>query len=219
LKPLQILLVDDHEVVRMGLRMLLERQTDVTVVGEAGTAREAIDLCEKVQPNLVIMDIRMPGGSGIDACRAISERWPEIQVIMLTSYADDELISSAIQAGAVGYILKDIDMQGLLRALDAARQGEASLDPAVTRRVLAMMREQKQPPHDPFSDLTDREVEVLKMVSEGKSNTLIAEALVVSDKTVRNYISTILTKLSTSNRIEAATFAVQNHIRDYRRAR
>jgi two-component system, NarL family, response regulator DevR len=214
MNPLRILLVDDHEVVRMGLRMLLEDIEGVQVVAEAGSAAEAIIACEQHQPDVVIMDIRMPGESGIEACGAILQRWSTVQVIMLTSYAEDELILGAIQAGAVGYILKQGGKTELVRALDAIRQGAALLDPTITRRILSMMRETKPAP-DPFHALTDREIEVLKLLAEGKSNAQIGEALVVSDKTVRNYISSILDKLKVSNRIEAATFALQHGIKQY----
>lgn len=217
MKPLRILLVDDHEVVRMGLATLLEDMDDVEVVGEAGSADEAIVACERHQPNVVIMDIRMPGNSGIVACQQIMLRWPETQVIMLTSYANDELIGDAIRAGAVGYVLKQVGTGELMRALDAVRQGAALLDPAITRRVLAMLRQQGEQVLDPFASLTEREVAVLKLLAEAKSNAQIAEALVLSDKTVRNYISSILDKLNAANRVEAATFAVQHSIREYQR--
>lgn len=210
------MLVDDHEVVRMGLRMLLEQAPDVTIVAEAGSADEAVHLCSIHQPDVVIMDIRMPpGGSGIDACRIIVERWPQTQVIMLTSFANDELIADAIKAGAVGYVLKQVGTGELVRALDAVRQGAALLDPGVTRRVLAMMRHQGDTKPDPFKDLTERELDVLRLLAEGKSNADIAEALVLSDKTVRNHISVILDKLQVSNRVEAATYAVAHDIRNY----
>jgi DNA-binding NarL/FixJ family response regulator len=217
MKALRLLLVDDHEVVRMGLRMLLERIEDVEVMGEAGSADEAIAACEKYRPNVVIMDIRMHGSSGIDACRSIVQRWPDTQVIMLTSYANDELIADAIRAGAVGYVMKQVGTGELMRALDAVREGAAALDPAVTRRVLAMMRQQGDQAPDPFAELTGREVAVLRLLAEGKSNAQIAQALVLSDKTVRNHISTILSKLHAANRVEAATFAVQHDIHNYRR--
>lgn len=216
MNALKLMLVDDHEVVRMGLRMLLEQAPDVTIVAEAGSADEAVHLCSIHQPDVVIMDIRMPpGGSGIDACRIIVERWPQTQVIMLTSFANDELIADAIKAGAVGYVLKQVGTGELVRALDAVRQGAALLDPGVTRRVLAMMRHQGDTKPDPFKDLTERELDVLRLLAEGKSNADIAEALVLSDKTVRNHISVILDKLQVSNRVEAATYAVAHDIRNY----
>jgi two-component system, NarL family, response regulator DevR len=215
--PLNLMLVDDHEVVRMGLRMLLEHLPDVKIVAEAGSAEEAIRFCELHQPDVVIMDIRMPPGhSGIDACRTIAGRWAQIQVIMLTSFANDELIADAIRAGAVGYVLKQVGTGELIRALDAVRQGAALLDPSITRRVLAMMRQQGENKPDPFKDLTERELDVLQLLAEGKSNVEIAEALVLSDKTVRNHVSIILDKLNVSNRVEAATYAVEHDIRSHK---
>jgi DNA-binding NarL/FixJ family response regulator len=217
MKHLKLMLVDDHEVVRMGLRMLLEQVPDTEVVAEAGSADDAIRLCAMHRPDVVIMDIRMPpGSSGIDACRTIVQRWPETQVIMLTSFASDELIVDAIQAGAVGYVLKQVGTGELIRAINAAREGAALLDPSVTRRVLAMMRQHGESKPNPFQDLTEREVDVLRLLAEGKSNAEIAASLVLSDKTVRNHISVILDKLNVSNRVEAATYAVAHDIRNYR---
>ena len=173
-------------------------------------------LCNQHPIDVVIMDIRMPPGkSGIDACRTIVSRWPQINVIMLTSFADDELIAEAIKAGAVGYVLKQAGTGELVRALDAVRQGEASLDPAVTRRVLALMRHQGESKSDAFKSLTERELDVLRLLAVGKSNAEIAEALVLSDKTVRNHISSILSKLNMSNRVEAATYATKHDIAHY----
>jgi two-component system response regulator DevR len=213
---LNLILVDDHEVVRMGLRMLLEQTPDVKIVAEAGSAADAIQLCGVHQPDVVIMDIRMPpGGTGIDACRTIVERWPQTQVIMLTSFANDELIADAIQAGAVGYVLKQVGTGELVRALDAVRQGAALLDPGITRRVLAMMRQQGENKPDPFKALTERELDVLRLLAEGKTNAEIAETLVLSDKTVRNHVSLILDKLQVNNRVEAATYATKHGIFNY----
>ncbi|KAB2867462.1 MAG: response regulator transcription factor [Anaerolineae bacterium] len=217
---LKVMLVDDHEVVRMGLRMVLEQVPDTQIVAEVGSAEEAIRLCEIHQPHVVIMDIRMPpGSSGIEACRIITERWRHIQVIMLTSFADDTLIADAIRAGAVGYVLKQAGTGELVRALDAVRQGAALLDPAITRRVLAMMRRQGENTPDPFEALTERELEVLHLLAQGHNNAEIAAALVLSDKTVRNHISGILDKLNVTNRVEAATYAIRNDIVSYRHSR
>jgi DNA-binding NarL/FixJ family response regulator len=197
--------------------MLLEQVADVEVVAEAGSAEEAIRLCAIHQPDVVIMDIRMPpGSSGIDACRTIVQRWPETQVILLTSFANDELIVDAIQAGAVGYVLKQVGTGELIRAIDATREGAALLDPSVTRRVLAMMRQHGENKPNPFKELTEREVDVLRLLAEGKSNAEIAASLVLSDKTVRNHVSVILDKLHVTNRVEAATYAVEHAIRNYR---
>jgi two-component system response regulator DevR len=215
MSTLRVLLVDDHEVVRMGLRMVLEGVAEVAIVGEASSGEEALAQCEHLGPDVVIMDILMPGGmTGIDACREITARWPTTQVIMLTSYPDDDLIGDAIHAGAVGYVLKKVGTTELIRALEAARQGAASLDPAVTRRVLSMVREGSQPAN-PFRELTERELMVLDELARGKTNRDIAEALVLSEKTVRNHVSTILDKLGVENRVEAATYAVQHRLSNY----
>lgn len=218
MNELTLLLADDHEVVRMGLRLLLEQIPNTRILAEAGTADEAVRLCGLYQPALVIMDIRMPpGGSGIDACRIITTRWPATQVIMLTSYADDELIAESIKAGAVGYVLKQGKTGELVRAVEAVRSGAAMLDPAVTRRVLEMMRTGTSARTDPFHDLTDRELDVLRLVAEGKSNAEIAAALMLSDKTVRNHISILLDKLALNNRVEAAAYAIHHDLNHYRR--
>ena len=211
---MRIVLVDDHEVVRMGLRMALEGVEDITVVGEAGSAEAAISLCEHQNPDVVIMDIRMGEKSGIEACREITQGHPDTQVIMLTSYGDDNLIAEAIQAGAAGYVLKRGGTAELFRALSAVRQGAAALDPAVTRRVLTMMRENAAQTN-PFRGLTERELSVLNLLAQGRSNPEIARVLVLSDKTVRNYVSSILDKLGTANRVEAATYALQHHLQDH----
>jgi DNA-binding NarL/FixJ family response regulator len=159
------------------------------------------------------MDIRMPGDSGIDACRQITEQWPETRVVMLTSYTDDELIFRALQAGASGYVLKQVGNRPLLDALAAVRRGEALLDPSVTQRVIDRVRQQEREQQaGVFRTLTPREMEVLAEVAKGKSNNEIAETLSLSEKTVRNHVSSILAKLDFSNRIEAATFAVRHDI-------
>jgi DNA-binding NarL/FixJ family response regulator len=214
---LRIVLVDDHEVVRLGLRTVLEDLEGIEVVAEAGSGEAAIAACERYEPDVVIMDIRMPGKSGIQACQTIVERWPQTRVIMLTSYANDELIVEAIQAGAVGYVLKQVGTAELIRALDAVRQGAASLDPSITQRVLAMMRQRTEPTPDPFRELTGRELDILRLLATGKSNMEIANTLSLSEKTVRNHVSIILSKLHLNNRVEAATFAVQHDLPAYRR--
>lgn len=209
----RVLLVDDHEVVRLGMLTLLEDIHWVEVVAEAGTAAEAVAAVAETRPDVVVMDIRMPGESGIDACREITRRWPDTEVIMLTSYVEDELIFQAIQAGASGYVLKQVGNRPLLDALEAVRRGEALLDPQVTQRVIAQVRETEQARQaSAFRDLTPREMEVLAEVATGKTNPEIAEVLGVSEKTVRNHVSAILAKLEMNNRIEAATYAVRNNI-------
>jgi two-component system response regulator DevR len=213
MKKLRILLVDDHEVVRLGLATLLEDIPGVIVVGEAGSAREAMIACERLDPDLVILDIRLPDQTGVDVCRRITERWPHIRVIMLTSYTDEDLIAEAVLAGASGYVLKQVGNEELLRAIEAVRRGEALLDPQVTQRVLQRMRQtERLLDASAFRDLSKRELEVLHLVSQGKSNREIAEVLSVSEKTVRNHVSSLLNKLGLNNRIELATYAVKHRI-------
>jgi DNA-binding NarL/FixJ family response regulator len=212
----RIILVDDHEVVRLGLRALLERHPQFEVVAEAGTARDAIEQVEQYSPDVVVMDIRLPGGSGIEACEEISEKYPETKVIMLTSYAEDEMLFSAIRAGASGYVLKQIEGEGLVRAIEAVGRGEALLDPAVTQRIFQEVRKAaKEEEASAFAALTQQEKHVLMLVSEGKTNREIAKALFLGEGTVRNYVSSILSKLGVSNRAEAAAYAVEHNLRDH----
>ena len=212
----RILLVDDHEVVRLGLKALLERNPDFEVIGEASSAREALEQVSALQPGVVVMDIRLPGTSGIEACEEIVQNFPETKVIMLTSYAEDEMLFSAIRAGASGYILKQIGGEDLVRALDAVGRGEALLDPAVTQRVFQEVRRAvKDEEASAFSHLSQQEKHVLQLVSEGKTNREIAKALFLGEGTVRNYVSSILSKLGVNNRAEAAAYAVEHNLREY----
>jgi DNA-binding NarL/FixJ family response regulator len=212
----RILLVDDHEVVRLGLRALLERHNQFEVVAEASTARDAIELVAQYFPDVVVMDIRLPGGSGIEACEEISEKYPDTKVIMLTSYAEDEMLFSAIRAGASGYVLKQIEGEGLVRAIEAVGRGEALLDPAVTQRIFQEVRKAaKDEEASAFAALTQQEKHVLMLVSEGKTNREIAKALFLGEGTVRYYVSSILSKLGVSNRAEAAAYAVEHNLRDH----
>jgi two-component system response regulator DevR len=212
----RILLVDDHEIVRLGLKALLDHHSSFEVVAEASTAREAIEKVETFSPDVVVMDIRLPGGSGIEACSEIAERFPNSKVIMLTSYAEDEMLFSAIRAGAAGYVLKQIGSEDLIRAIEAVARGEALLDPAVTQRIFQEVRKAaKEEEASAFSALTQQEKHVLLLVSEGKTNREIAKALFLGEGTVRNYVSSILSKLGVSNRAEAAAYAVEHNLRDY----
>ena len=212
----KILLVDDHEVVRIGLKSLLEHSDKFAVIGEASTAKEAIELVEKHHPDAVLMDIRLPGPSGIEACEEITKRWPDVRVVMLTSYAEDDMLFSAIRAGASGYVLKQIGAEGLIAAIEAACRGEALLDPAVTQRVFQEVRRAvKEEEATAFVSLSQQEKHVLALVSEGKTNREIAEALFLGEGTVRNYVSSILAKLSVSNRAEAAAYAVAHNLKEY----
>lgn len=216
---LRILIVDDHEVVRLGLRALLDRQPGFTVVGEASTAREALQKALMHKPDVVVMDIRLPGRSGIEACQDIVQKLPGIKVIMLTSYAEDELLFDAITAGACGYVLKQIGSGELIRAIETVGRGEALLDPAVTQSVFDRVREAaRRETAAAFTDLTEQEVRVLALVAEGKTNREIAETLYLGEGTVRNYVSSILRKLALTNRAEAAAYAVQHNLKDYMRS-
>ena len=212
----RIIIVDDHEVVRIGLRSLLDQYPQYDVVSEAANAKEAINQVETYHPDVVLMDIRLPGKSGIDACEEIKRISPETKVLMLTSYAEDEMLFSAIKAGASGYVLKQIDSEGLIKSLDAVARGEASLDPAVTQRVFQEVRKAvKEEEAASFVSLSQQEKMVLKLVSEGKTNREIAQSLYLGEGTVRNYVSSILSKLGVSNRAEAAAYAVEHNLKEY----
>ncbi len=190
---MRIMVVDDHEVVRLGLKGLLERQSGWEVVAEAATADEAVERALETQPDVVVMDIRLAGSSGIDACRRIMAQLPDTKVIMLTSYAEDELLFDAIAAGAAGYVLKQIGSDDLVRAIETVERGEALLDSNVTARVLARVREgMRRETLAAFSELTEQELRVLALIAEGKTNREIGEALYLGEGTVRNYISNIL---------------------------
>jgi two-component system, NarL family, response regulator DevR len=216
MKKQRILLVDDHEVVRLGLKSLLNQHPNFEVVAEAGTAREAIERVASQNPDVVVMDIRLPGGSGIEVCEEIAQKYPHIKVIMLTSYAEDEMLFSAIRAGASGYVLKQIGGDDLVKAIEAVSRGEALLDPAVTQRIFQEVRKAaKEEEASAFSGLTQQERHVLLLVSEGKTNREIAKALFLGEGTVRNYVSSILSKLGVSNRAEAAAYAVEHNLREY----
>jgi two-component system, NarL family, response regulator DevR len=213
---MKILLVDDHEIVRLGLKSLLSRYPSFEVVGEAGTAREAVDKVRQYKPDVVVMDIRMPGSSGIEATREIMQKQPATKVIMLTSYVEDEMLFEAISAGAVGYVLKQIGSGDLVRALEAVSRGESLIDPALMRKVISKLREASRKAEDEaFGTLTEQELKVLALVAEGKTNKEIASAIFLSEKTVRNYVSVILSKLNLSTRSEAAAYAVKHHIQDH----
>jgi two-component system response regulator DevR len=212
----RILVVDDHEVVRLGLRALLDKHPNFEVVAEAATAREAIEKTESYEPDVVVMDIRLKGGSGIEACQEIIASSPDTKVIMLTSYAEDEMLFSAIRAGAAGYVLKQIGGDDLVRAIEAVGRGEALLDPTVTQRVFQEVRKAaREEEASAFAELTQQEMHVLQLVSEGRTNRQIAEMLYLGEGTVRNYVSSILSKLNVRNRAEAAAYAVEHNLKDY----
>lgn len=213
---MRILLVDDHEVVRLGVRGLIERQSDMEVIGEAGTVREAVSQVEQLAPDVVLLDVRLPGGNGLEACRQIKALRPETRIIILTSYPDDEVLFDAIACGAEGYVLKQIGSDDLIRALERVGRGESLLDPSVTDRVFAKMREVRlQERAHAFADLSAQEMQILARVAEGDTNREIGTALQLSEKTVRNYVSIILSKLGLASRAQAAAYAARHRIEDY----
>jgi two-component system response regulator DevR len=209
-RTLRLLLVDDHEVVRQGLVALLDRRPGFQVVAEAGTVQESISQARLHRPDIVVMDVRLPDGSGVEACREIRAELPETRVIMLTSFPDDEAVLSAIVAGASGYLLKQIRARDLVSALEAVGRGESLLDPAVTERVLQRVRRiAAGESSDELSVLTPQEQKVLMLVAEGRTNKEIASEVFLSDKTVKNYVSSILSKLNLERRAQAAAFVAK----------
>ena len=200
-------LLDDHEIVRRGIRELIEAEDDLEVVGEAGTAEEAMSRIPPTRPDVAVLDVRLPDGDGVEVCREIRSRHPEIQCLMLTSFADDEALFSAIMAGASGYVLKQVKGADLLDGIRRVGRGESLLDPAVTRRVLERLR--AKPEEDELSDLTEQEKRILQLIAEGRTNRQIAEEIFLAEKTVKNYVSNILSKLGMSRRSEAAAYAAR----------
>ena len=210
---LRLLIVDDHEVVRRGLVALLARHAGFSVVAQAGTAAEAIEAARIHRPDLVIMDIRLPDGSGIEATREIRAEDPAIRVLMLTSYPDEEAVFAAIIAGASGYLLKQIRGRDLIAALEAVGRGESLLDPAVTEKVLDRIRRIATGTNtDGLAQLTQQERKILLLVAEGQTNKEIAAEVFLSDKTVKNYVSSILAKLNLQRRAQAAAFMARHRL-------
>jgi len=210
----RLLVVDDHEVVRQGLAALLDRREGFQVVAEAGSVAEAIEQARRHKPDIVVMDVRLPDGSGIEACREIRAELPETRVVMLTSYPDEEAVLSAIIAGASGYLLKQVRARDLVAALEAVGRGESLLDPAVTEKVLERIRRiaSGSQETDELSQLTAQERKILMLVAEGKTNKEIAAEIFLSDKTVKNYVSSILAKLNLERRAQAAAFVAKHHL-------
>lgn len=212
-RRLRLLVVDDHEVVRQGLVSLLDRRSGFEVVAQAGSVAESIAQAARFEPDLVIMDVRLPDGSGIEACREIRAARPETRVVMLTSYPDEEAVLSAIIAGASGYLLKQIRGRELVSALEAVGRGESLLDPAVTEKVLERVRRLASgSANDELADLTAQERKILLLVADGKTNKEIASEVFLSDKTVKNYVSSILSKLNLQRRAQAAAFVAKRHL-------
>ena len=215
IQPYTVLVVDDHEIVRQGLVALLDRRPEFQVVAEASTASEAVAMARRFKPMLVVMDVRLPDGSGVEACREIRGELPDTRVVMLTSYPDDEAVLSAIVAGASGYLLKQVRGRDLVAALQAVGRGESLLDPAVTGRVLERVRRiATGAATDELAGLTSQEQKILLLVAEGKTNKEIAVDVFLSDKTVKNYVSSILSKLNLERRAQAAAYMAKLHGHD-----
>lgn len=215
-RPIRMMLVDDHEIVRGGLRALLERRPQFQVVGEAGSVAEAETEADRLLPDVIIMDVRLPDGSGVEACREIRAKHPQIKVLMLTSYADDEAVFASIMGGASGYLLKQTRAKDLVQAILTIAHGGSLLDPAITQTVLERMRTMAtsspgKQDHNPDA-LTDQEERILGLIAEGKTNREIAEEVILSEKTVKNYVSTILSKLHLSRRAQAAAYVAKRGI-------
>ncbi len=203
-----VFLLDDHEIVRRGVRELLEASGDMEVVGEAGTAAEALARIPATRPQVAVLDVRLPDGNGVEVCREVRSRHPEVQCLMLTSFSDDEALMDAIMAGASGYVLKQIRGNDLADAIRRVARGESLLDPAVTRRVLDRLRN-PAPADDRLAQLTDQERRILDLIARGMTNRQIGNELHLAEKTVKNYVSNLLAKLGMSRRTEAAVFAAR----------
>ncbi len=209
----RVMLVDDHEVVREGLRTLIGRHKNLSVVGEAATTKEAIEVAARAKPDVIVMDVRLPDGSGVEACRTIREARPDTKVIMLTSYADDEALFASIVAGAAGYLLKQTRGQAVIDAITSVAQGRSLLDPDVTGKVLERVRRGTDDVDPAFASLTEQERKVLAQLAEGRTNREIGEVLFLSEKTVKNYVSRILDKLGLARRAEAAAYMAKRRPR------
>jgi DNA-binding NarL/FixJ family response regulator len=209
--PLRVMLVDDHEVVRAGVRAVLQAQEDIIVTAEAGTVADAVSEAERARPDVVVMDVRLADGSGIEATREIRATRPATRVLMLTSFADDEALFASIMAGASGYVLKQVNSADLLRAIRAVGRGESLLDPAVTNAVLDRLRKGKHLLKDEkLARLSPQEERILTLIAEGRTNREVGEALELAEKTVKNYVSSILSKLEVARRAEAAAYLARH---------
>jgi DNA-binding NarL/FixJ family response regulator len=205
---IRVFLLDDHEVVRRGVRDLLETDGDIEVVGEAGTAEEALYRIPATSPAVAVLDVRLPDGNGVEVCREIRSRHPDIACLMLTSYSDDEALFEAIMAGASGYVLKQIKGSDLVQSVRRVANGESLLDPALTARVLERIR--NGPEEDPrLAPLSEQERRILDLLAEGLTNRQIAERMYLAEKTVKNYVSNLLMKLGMERRTEAAVYAAR----------
>jgi NarL family two-component system response regulator LiaR len=205
--PIAILIVDDHTLVRFGLRSYLDAQADISVVGEAGSGQEAVRLVEELAPDVVLMDLSMPGMAGVEATAQIRHSSPHTQVVVLTSFHADANIFLAIKAGALSYLLKDVGPEEVAEAVRAAARGEAILSPRVAARLVEEMRGTRAQEINPYTELSEREQQVLRLIADGLSNAEIAERLVLSEKTVKGHVSNLLGKLHLADRTQAAIYA------------
>ena len=211
----RVMLVDDHEIVRRGLRTVLEERPEIAVVGEAGTVRESITLAEQLRPDVIVMDLRLPDGSGVEACREIRSRLDNVKVLILTSHADEDALFSAVLAGAAGYVLKDLNPTRLQEAILTVGSGGSLLDPKMATQVLERLRcgNARHPADDPFSSLSPQEERILDMIGEGHTNREIADELRLSEKTVKNYVSQVYAKLHIERRTQASRLATERRLR------
>lgn len=214
----RVFLLDDHEIVRRGLRDLLEQEDDITVVGEAGSAADALARIPAIGPDVAVLDARLPDGSGIDVCRTIRSSDPSIAVIILTSYDDDDALFAAIMAGAAGYVLKQVRGHDLVEAVRRVATGQSLLDPVVTQRVLTRIRE-GDPQAGPLDQLTAQESRLLELIGEGLTNRQIAAEMFLAEKTVKNYVSQLLAKLGLQRRTQAAVLAARHPTGEAKRHR
>jgi two-component system response regulator DevR len=204
-ETIRVFLLDDHEIVRRGIADLLHAEPDITVVGEAGTAQEAVRRIPAARPDVAVLDTRLPDGSGIEVCRDVRASAPEIRCIILTSYDDNDAIFAAVMAGAAGYLLKEIRGSSLVEAIRQVAAGKSLLDPAVTERLLVRLRD-GEPKDQRLASLTDREREVLSLITDGLTNRQIGERLFLAEKTIKNYVSGLLAKLGVQRRTQAAVY-------------
>ncbi len=207
---IKVLITDDQAIVRKGIRALLATEPDIEVIGEAENGEEALNKVEKLRPNVILMDLKMPGMDGIEAIGYITANWPEARILVLTSFATDDKVFPAIKAGALGYLLKDSSPEALVQAIHQVHRGESSLHPTIARKVLQELSHPREPEVSPTSaPLTEREVEVLRLVARGLNNQMIADHLIISEATVRTHVSNILSKLHLASRTQAALYALQ----------
>src|SRR3954467_6657854 len=210
--PIRLVIVDDHAVVRQGLKAFLATESDIEVLGEASNGREAVEVVERTKPDLVLMDLVMPEMDGIAATASIKQSQPEIEVLVMTSFIEDEKVFGAMRAGATGYVLKDADPEEVVKAIRSAAAGESPLAPRVVRRLMKEFTPAKPKPESQAEQLSEREIEVLRLVAKGHSNQQIAEALIISPKTAKTHVSNILSKLGLASRTQAAVYALRENL-------